>query len=677
MPALSSSLFPAGESPLVIDRVLVPAGYTLHEGLLPSLIVALLGGGLFGVNVGVLLSYGITSWATFMIARADRGFTAGCLDRRRLLWTGSPNTSPTAARIRSFRFSGWSLCLLALVRSPPASLERPGTWCLELSFAAACLSSWYFGVFVAVLTAMFCLFFVFERESRRTVFTVSAVLVATGLLLLPLSPVVLLGTAGLETGGAAAVVDGSADLLSFVLPPPFHWLWGTHIYALQQDWPGDPSLRSNALGWLATALAIAGLVGTAYSRRVRAFLGTTGLLFGVLALGPFLAVAGLGGWTVDRPIEDVEALRLPYYWLQDVFPFSATRATSRFAIVTSLMVALLAAAGVDALRRRLRPGKWRSAATAGVLAVMLAEIWPVWPLPLDQPVPVSPFYSEISRETETFSIVELPFRINAYRILYAAGHHNNGVIGGAVDKPFSRFRRLISGYPLLRQLSLIGTPQQHDARFLDVFQHGAEDYFDDVMAGFRIRYFVVHKWDENILSYGNYPVEEPLSQPVRSWLATRAEPVFEDDQVAVFRPGLVSEQWLFPVIGPRWGGVESHEGYVDRVLSGNRGTLEIHSSEPVTVDVTLGIAVILVSERDLSIALNGLPVFSGVLPRREHAGEFESVLLSGLRLRAGVNVFELTSLEPARTIAEVHGGDDERPISFLLNDFRITSVENN
>ncbi|MEJ2083638.1 MAG: hypothetical protein P8Y94_16085, partial [Acidobacteriota bacterium] len=160
-----------------------------------------------------------------------------------------------------------------------------------------------------------------ERGWRRAGGYLAAV-GASCLVLIPFTPVVLLGRQGLDAGGFRFVVDGSADLLSLIVPPWYHWLFGAPVWRMEANWLGNASLRANYLGTASLVLAVWGLVAgrgiSIWLRRSLWVIGAAGL---VLALGPFLAVGGLGGWSVGEPIESIRALRLPYYWLADLFPF--------------------------------------------------------------------------------------------------------------------------------------------------------------------------------------------------------------------------------------------------------------------------------------------------------------------------------------------------------------------
>ncbi|MEJ2145056.1 MAG: hypothetical protein P8020_07970 [Acidobacteriota bacterium] len=315
-----------GSSPLQTDRILAPAGYTIHEGFLPSLMVYALGLGrdfLVGLNLSLLISFVLASLGAWALA-----FTL----------TGS-NIGATAAGLFfgfcAMHYANYPLYPIVHIEWIPWHLyahvrylgsgRRRFLALAALSLIAASLSSWYFTVFLLLTGSVVTLFYLRSERGWRRAGGYLAAVGASCLVLIPFTPVVLLGRQGLDAGGFRFVVDGSADLLSLIVPPWYHWLFGAPVWRMEANWLGNASLRANYLGTASLVLAVWGLVAgrgiSIWLRRSLWVIGAAGL---VLALGPFLAVGGLGGWSVGEPIESIRALRLPYYWLADLFPFSVT-----------------------------------------------------------------------------------------------------------------------------------------------------------------------------------------------------------------------------------------------------------------------------------------------------------------------------------------------------------------
>lgn len=650
------------ELPLTVPRIFYPTGYTLHEGLLPSVMAWLLGFGrnpVLGLNLSILLSYVLAGLGVFLLAlqftRSRAGaFFAGVYFSFSAFHFANLGVYP----IRHVEWLVWFLfALIAHGRTPRAAYLV----LLAVSFIAASLSSWYYAVFCGLIFTLHALIVVGAERSLARVLRPALVLAVCCLLLLPLSPPVLLGADGVATGGRQQVIDLSADLLSFVTPSSRHWYFGEQIRGWQQSWPGNPGLRANYLGTLSLLLALGGMFfGSGRDRRLRIFYAGLALVATILALGPYLAVGGLDGWSVGAAHEP-DSIRLPYYWLADLFPFSATRATSRFALLTLLATAVFLAAGYRLLEVRARR-RWQKIALPALLALVLGlELWPVWPLALKAPLPVTDFHAGLSAESGDFSVLELPYDIRSYRILYDAAAHDKKVVGGSVDKPFRRFARTLERYPyfpLLLRTSNTGAVAPHVAS--DVFGEHAAAYTEGVLNALRVRYAVIHLWAEHTLSYGPYFVEEKRAPALADAVALHFEPHSEEKLVEVYRRE-VGEKWLFPVLGPEWGRVQDHRTHVMRALEGAAGTIEIVSDAATRIDVELGLSVIRVPERLVTVSLDGREVFDATLPRRKNAQELRLVRLPGLQLEAGVNVLEIATPE-----VDVAADPDAFQVTLLL-----------
>ncbi|GAB4110298.1 MAG: hypothetical protein Kow001_11040 [Acidobacteriota bacterium] len=666
--ALIAEALEEGHGILESHRIWFPSGYTLHEGLLPSLLVFLFGDGgdlLRGLNLSLLLSFALAGWAAYLLAYEVTGSRPGSLVAG-IYFGFSPQHYGNLGTYPIFHVQWLPLFFWALFR-----YGRTGqpAWLVAVAgfFAAAALSSWYFAVFLVVGAGLWLAAYGWaSRNFRRTVWSAVAIGVA-GLAVAPLSPVALLGKDGLASGGFRLVIDGSADLLSFFTPHALHWLFLGWSQQAQADWTGNPSLQMNYLGTLSLLLCFVGCYRWRQEQWLRGWLVVTAVGFFVLSLGPFLAVDGLKGFDVRQPSSHLEAVRLPFYWLAEVFPFRVTRAVSRYSFITTLCLSVFLASGVAALTSRLaRPvRKYIVAAALGM--VVLVEFLPLWPTATIRPAAPSEFYSRLAQQTGEGSVIELPFRPSAYRILHYSTLHRHKVIGGAVDKPWVRFEAQARRRPLLRRLALASSPEPRPEVFADVFGDRWEDFARAEAADLRVEYVILHLMDESILSFGDYYVAEPLAAEVQQQLPPWFQMVYEDRLVRAFRVTGLPSRWVYPILGNGWGRLESHGEYVDRPLLGDRATLDIRASHAGVARLELDLSLILVPERTLEISLAGRRLLTTRLQRRRNPGEVQTVVLDSVPLVAGTNQIELWTPEPVPTIAEVYRGNDTRPIAFLLN----------
>ncbi len=654
------------QNPLIAERVFFPVGYSIHEGFLPSFLHLLFGGvvqPVSALNLSLLFSFVVAATGAFALCRfagADRAsaFLGGLYFGFCPQHLANVGTYP----IFHLEWLPWFLfCLLKFGQTGDRKMLAGA----QIFFIAGALSSWYFAVFLLLLTAVYL---PFGFLSVRKLAALAAGFAVSAVILLPFTPVWLIGPYGAVGGGLPFASQGSADLVSFLVPAWHHWLFAAPVQSLQQEWAGDPSLRANYLGYSVLAVALAAIWLSSTNRRLHAFLVAVFCISIVLSLGPFLTVGGPGSVSASEPWSG--AVRLPVYWVVDQFPFSATRAFSRYSILAALALSVLFALGISAVRGRLQGSNRRAAAWA-MGALLFFEFWPNWPHPLREPVEPLQFYSRLAESKENFSVIELPFRSNLYRIPYYASTHGKNTIGGAVDKPFHRFRDWAVKVPLFRQLVYVGTPIANRPRLWDIFGPESEGFFPDVAAAFQVRYVLVHKYDEFTLSFGDYFVPEPLANKFPDLLAGHFQLVYEDESIAVFEPKKSPARWLYPEFGDGWSSVEEHADYVNRLLLGAGADVFLHSSHPTHVDVDFELTAIYIPSRTVRILLNGVSLFEETIKERIERREWKRLALRELKLTSGRNVLRIETDQTARSGAEIYGSGDARKISLLIRDFRI------
>jgi hypothetical protein len=150
----------------------------------------------------------------------------------------------------------------------------------------------------------------------------------------------------------------SGPLKVFLTAPEENWVWGAATAGIR-DHLTTWQEKTLFPGALILILAIVGLVSSSLSKRWRIGLGVTGLAIMVLELG----------------FQEGQGLLWPYRVLYDVLPgWDAIRTPGRLATFSSLVLALLAAAGAEAAIRaagRRRWPAWSAVAITGVLGLAI------------------------------------------------------------------------------------------------------------------------------------------------------------------------------------------------------------------------------------------------------------------------------------------------------------------
>jgi hypothetical protein len=235
------------------------------------------------------------------------------------------------------------------------------------------------------------------------------------------------------------------DLLALVTPNPQHplmrWLFEDPLLLRPTIFVEyTASLSLVAIGAIAFAMWRA-----KYRPRVGWVVITVG--FALLALGPFVYIAGAnthipGPWALLRYLPGFGLARMP----------------TRFSIVTSLGVAVLAAGALASIGARW-PGRRRLiGAVLGVLLV--AELWPA-PRTLYS-AEVSPLYDRIAADPRPIRVLVLPFGVRdgvgtagnfRPRTQYNQTRHGKALIGGYLSRISTRrVERMRLEYPTLDAL---------------------------------------------------------------------------------------------------------------------------------------------------------------------------------------------------------------------------------
>ena len=203
-----------------------------------------------------------------------------------------------------------------------------------------------------------------------------------------------------EGGGFSDIF--SADLLGFFLPTQLHPFFGGLIQAISNHSSPRPDGSFFMVdkgqqiypGYTVLALAVVGV--WSFRRRwvVWAVTGFT-LFFFWAALGPQIRI---NGHNTGIPGIFLALTKIPF--------FQANRYPSRYSVMILLGVALLAAAGVYVLLRRVLSWSGRHAATAGLIALILFEH-------LSIPLPLSDFrlpraYAAVVTDDRQDALLDLP-----------------------------------------------------------------------------------------------------------------------------------------------------------------------------------------------------------------------------------------------------------------------------
>lgn len=352
----------------------------------------------------------------------------------------------------------------------------------------------------------------------------------------------------------------SADLLGFVVPSVLHPALGA--------WASSFTFTYANFATVGYATLLLAVLAAAASKRVR-FWAWSALGFAVLMLGPVLHVGGRYIFDLDGLLVRVP---LPFILLHYIPLIKGNRYPSRYTVMLALCLAVLAAWAAAWLMQRLAGAdrsRWRSWATAGTFAVLLALVgFDSLAMPLrlsDLRAPA--IYQQLRDEPGDFTVLELPlgwrngFRISGaqtnvimYEQFYQVTSQKRMLGGNTSRNPELKFDYFVRA-PFIR--SLIAMEESRP------LQPGMLEYdrvlAPEVLRFFNVRYIIVHP------PYTGGPVES---------YAAAAAPLtlmYEQENVHAYRVDLppasatvsvtlasdlgrlyVAEGWSEPQDGYRW-----------------------------------------------------------------------------------------------------------------------------
>jgi hypothetical protein len=245
------------------------------------------------------------------------------------------------------------------------------------------------------------------------------------------------------------------DLLSFVTPNPSHplvkWIAGDGQAAA----PAVFVEYTASLSLVAMALVVFAIWRAGYRPRKTPVVLT--VAFGLLALGPFIYVAGVNTHVPG-----------PWALLRYVPGFGLARMPTRFSIVAALGVALLLAGALAAIGERWPRRRRVVVAVATVL--LLVELWPA-PRQLYS-AEISPLYDIIAADSRPVRVLSLPFGVRdgvssvgnfRARSQFNQTRHAKPLIGGYLSRISPRrVDRMRRAYPTLDALIKLSDPRPID-----------------------------------------------------------------------------------------------------------------------------------------------------------------------------------------------------------------------
>ena len=396
-------------------NIFYPTGSTLAytDLLLPSAIVTIplylaTNNPLISFNVVLLLTYILSGYATFLLARrlmSDRAYALPAALFAGAVYALCPYRYGHITQLNTMTTYWLPLILLFMHRYLEDGRRFRDLFVVGLLFTLNALSGLYYGVFaVLMMAAFYALWSLINHKPPRVrdfvqgipVFAVFGVV-----LLLLLGPYIALSGASDHARDLETVAGGSFVPAAILTSAPESWFlgWTGEAFSITHE-NGKPVYELTLYPGLAVAaLAVYGL---AIRRRVpihSSLYALLGLVLFMLSLGPAIPV----GETY---------VPLPYYPIYEYVPgFGSLRVPARMWAIVMLCISVLASFGLRAFMQRLG-GKKALLAFALISLFTAFEFVPT--LPVDRfidrgPAKLEPAYEYLSEKAPGSVVAEVPF----------------------------------------------------------------------------------------------------------------------------------------------------------------------------------------------------------------------------------------------------------------------------
>jgi len=680
---VKTALLNVHTNPFHTDLLFYPQGADLyfHTLNLPSTIVTLpvliVLGKVAAYNFSLLFALTMSGYAAFRLVYYFTGSRAGALLGGIIIGFNPLTNYLIRAQVNVLSLQWMLLCIEFFLRAFSNGRRRDAIL-TGVFFSLAVLTVGYFEVHLLVFAVVFFLWALVTMPAigirarlGKIVKQIRPLVMwgggAATIILLPYSVGAVISlnqsqiilSSGLDSD---RTVLNSADLLGFIIPNPQHWLLGSDAPWWTWIDPGSnkPAFHTY-LGFVTIGLAAIGFarapmaVNVAFARGLLVSLAVVGL---VLCLGPTLVVN-------TQTSFDGVSIPLPFSILQNVFPFSVVRAPERFIYLTYVSLGVLAAWGLAAVARGLRPIR-----RASVLILIFIPIMLEMPFHsrVTEPRDVPGSILALAHDPAPGAVLELPLtqhgRIDAPRMLFQTAHGRpitSGYISRAINDPYmqacSPFH-VFTTYPDISANDIVTPSVSSQALGALLEQNG-------------IGFITVYKRGITDTGLGLQPLPSGQVEVLRA-LANRLGTSIGDDEIATTYRLKPSNQpiGLFLQLGSGWNAVEKSSGQPFRWMDGTRAELCVF--RPTSVQQSLVLSTTsYTAPRSLQVWVEGTEILEVTVPAD---GAMHSFTTSPVTWPARPTLVRLVTPDCSVSPAQLGRGSDPRQLS--LGFTRITLAQN-
>jgi len=369
------------------------------------------------------------------------------------------------------------------------------------------------------------------------------------------------------------------------------------------------------------------------------------IVFSVFSLGPILHINGETTFTVFNM-----TIPLPYTFLYYFVPFlENSRTVGRFFVIASLAFAVLTGYGSSEIAKKHKSSK---NAIFSIIFVLIIFEYLCVPFTVSS-IETSSFYKEISEDTTTRSLLEIPATYDyeaGIKAEYYQTIHHKPIVGGQVARVPQGARNFELNTPVIRELTYL---QPFTA---DILNQNTKEVGTSILNYYNISYIVLHK---NYLSDKKVNLTEVFIQKM---LNTERKS-YENDSLITYH---VKKEPIksFMVLQDNWYNREM-SGKVPTRLMANNATLMIYSDEKVNKTLSFRISSYYTPKK-IEVYFKNI-CYDGNVPTN-----FVSMKIP-LTLEKGENIIRFSTPDKCYSPSQVKSGSKDNKIrSFAIQNITIS-----
>jgi len=473
---VKTALLDLHTNPYYTDMLYYPTGVTLLFHSLSPLngLISIPLQHLFNMevtyNLLMLFSFVMSGVSMYLLARYLTGYKAAAFIAGAIFSFSPYHFAHTLGHVNLAHMEWLPLYVLYMVKTFDQP-KRGNAVLAGIFLILNALCSWYYALFALVFTAVFVGYKIVQEKAVGNGPYLRAVAISMLVFGLTMSPIVgpmVYARFTQDMKGGHDPSRFSADLASFFVPGK-HSSYGKYFRAAWSQWSWNATESQNYIGYLVLGFSVYGMLRVRSAR----FWGGTGIVFLILALGPYLRILGHG---------DVRRVPLPYLLLHEyVFPFSLAGVPARFDIMLKLCLAVVVSYAISDLLCRIE-GQKRRIIVLSMIGVGVISEYLCVPYPMTK-VEVPAFYRILGRDSERYGVIDVPFRSQSLT-MYLATIHGKPMVGGYISRPPLEALDFVKTTPVIK--NLLGGVQWDQSQ--DNIAEVGRKVFDE----YDIRYVIVH-----------------------------------------------------------------------------------------------------------------------------------------------------------------------------------------